>query len=207
MEAGRHRIGGLDAADVDVAVIVCVANARVSTRRGARRPEHGVTLVELMAVIAIVAVLATMAAPTFGSLRRTAGIGAAATELLAALHFARSAAALDGQPVTLCLSADGMSCVRSSADPANGWLVFAQPGAGVAPSATVVPPILRQGRIPEGVVVHGSRAAVTFWPATRASLTSTFDVCDVRRAVTGRAVVVSQTGRPRIAEGEASCGP
>jgi hypothetical protein len=66
---------------------------------------------------------------------------------------------------------------------------------------------LRQSRIPDGVVVRGSRAAVTFWPVARASLTSTFDVCDVRREVAGRAVVVSQTGRPRIAEGDASCAP
>jgi type IV fimbrial biogenesis protein FimT len=164
-------------------------------------------LVELLAVVAIVAILATMAAPTFASLRRTAGVGTAATELLAALHFARSAAALDGQPVTLCLSADGETCVPSSSDPASGWLVFAQPSAGLASSVTVVPPVLRQFHAADNVVVHGSRAAVTFWPAARASLTSTFDVCDARREVAGRAVVVSQTGRPRIAVGNASCGP
>lgn len=183
MGAGKHRIEGL---------------------AGAAR---GVSLVELLAVVAIVAILATMAAPTFGSLRRTASVGAAASELLAALHFARSAAALDGQPVTLCLSADDQTCVTSSADPANGWLVFAQPGAAVAASATVVPPVLRQFRVADGVDVRGTRAAVTFWPAARASLTSTFDVCDVRREVAGRAVVVSQTGRPRVAAEEASCGP
>jgi type IV fimbrial biogenesis protein FimT len=166
-----------------------------------------VTLVELLAVIAIVAILATMAAPTFGSLRRTAGVGTAATELLAALHFARSAAALDGQPVTLCLSADGQNCVTSIGDPAKGWLVFAQPSAAVATQAIVVPPVLREFHVSEGVVVRGSRAAVTFWPSARASLTSTFDVCDARREVAGRAVVVSQTGRPRVAAEEASCGP
>lgn len=204
MEAGRHRIGGSSAADV-AEIARNAASEAVVARRGGRRPALGVTLVELLAVVAIVAILATMAAPSFGSLRRTTAVGAGATELLAALHFARSAAVLDRQPVTLCLSADGQTCVASSADPASGWLVFAQPGAGVAASATVVPPVLRQSQVADGVVVHGSRAAVTFWPATRASLTSTFDVCDVRRQVAGRAVVVSQTGRPRMEN--ASCGP
>src|SRR5262245_46942456 len=108
MGAGKHRIEG---------------------SIGAVARERGVTLVELLAVVAIVAILATMAAPTFGSLRRTAGVGAAATELLAALHFARSAAALDSQPVTLCLSVDGETCVSSSADPAHGWLGFGRPRA------------------------------------------------------------------------------
>ena len=175
----------------------------------AAAPRHarGVTLVELLAVVAVVAILATLAAPTFGSLRRSAGVGAAATELLAALHFARSAAALDGQPVTLCLSADGQTCVASNTDAASGWLVFAQPGAGISGSTSVVPPVLRQFRAPDSVVVRGTRAAVTFWPAARASLTSTFDVCDARREVAGRAVVLSQTGRPRVAVEEASCAP
>jgi type IV fimbrial biogenesis protein FimT len=168
---------------------------------------RGVTLVELLAVIAIVAILASMAAPTFGSLRRTAGVGAAASELLAALHFARSAAALDGRAVTLCLSADDQTCVGSASVAAKGWLVFAQPDPRVAASAVVVPPVLRHFHVAEGVIVRGSRPAVTFWPAARASLTSTFDVCDARREVAGRAVVVSQTGRPRVAAEEASCAP
>jgi type IV fimbrial biogenesis protein FimT len=167
----------------------------------------GVTLVELLAVVAIMAILATMAAPTFGSLRRTAGVGAAASELLASLHFARSVAALDGRAVTLCLSADDETCVDSVATGAKGWLVFAQPNARVTASSEVVPPVLRHFHVADGVVVRGSRAAVTFWPAARASLTSTFDVCDARREVAGRAVVVSQTGRPRVAAEEASCAP
>ncbi|HVY81704.1 MAG TPA: GspH/FimT family pseudopilin [Steroidobacteraceae bacterium] len=187
--------GGLDAR----------TNVRSRLTRAARLA--GLTLVELLAVVAVMAILATLAVPSFGSLRRTAAVGAVTTELVAALHFARSAAALDARPVTLCLSADGQTCVPSARDTATGWLIFVQPDAGVTTSAVVVPPVLRQFRAPEGVAVHGSRAAVTFWPGARASLTSTFDVCDVRRAVAGRAVVVSQTGRPRVAVEEAACAP
>jgi hypothetical protein len=69
----------------------------------------------------------------------------------------------------------------------------------------VMPPVLRRFRVADGVVVHGSRAAVTFWPVARTSLTSTFDVCDAKQEIAGRAVVVSQTGRPRVAVEEASC--
>jgi type IV fimbrial biogenesis protein FimT len=218
MGAGKHRIGGSSGAGASARSAASVgvfarwrrarqrvAGTSASARRTGRGPSRGVTLVELLAVVAILAILATMAAPTFGSLRRTAGVGAAATELLAALHFARSAATLDGQPVTLCLSADGQTCVPSSTDAAKGWLVFAQPGAGVTASTAVVPPVLRHFQVTDGVVVHGSRAVVTFWPAARASLTSTFDVCDERGEVAGRAVVVSQTGRPRIEVAGASC--
>jgi hypothetical protein len=46
---------------------------------------------------------------------------------------------------------------------------------------------------------------VTFWPVTRAASTSTFELCQVGRRATGRSIVVSQTGRPRVATEAASC--
>jgi type IV fimbrial biogenesis protein FimT len=166
---------------------------------------RGVTLLELLVALSIAAILVALAAPSFGSFRRAAGVGTTTSELLSALHFARSTAALEGLPVTLCLSRDEGSCVDSASAAGTGWLVFAQPDASVASSATVSSPILRSFQLPGDISVHGSRAAVTFWPATRASTTSTFDVCDVSGRTRGRAVVVSQTGRPRVVPEEASC--
>jgi type IV fimbrial biogenesis protein FimT len=166
----------------------------------------GLTLLELLVAVAIAATLAALAAPSFGSFRRAAGVGTATSELLSALHFARSTAVLRGSPVTLCLSRDDRTCVGSaSAAAVTGWLVFAQPDASVSAAPAVVDSVLRSFRLPADVSVHGSRAAVTFWPATRASTTSTFDVCDVGGRTRGRAVVVSQTGRPRVAPEEAAC--
>jgi type IV fimbrial biogenesis protein FimT len=166
---------------------------------------RGVTAPELLTVLAIAAVLAVLAAPSFGSLRRAAGVSTATTELLGALHFARSSAVLNGVPVTLCLSADAATCVTSDSAAAIGWLVFAEPGARVSPSTVGDQPVLRSFHLPPDVSVHASRTAVTFWPITRAGTTSTFDVCDVNRAVRGRAVVVSQSGRPRVAVEDATC--
>ncbi len=181
----------------------------VAGQATARRGTHGggMTLVELLTAIAVAAVLAALAAPSFGSLRRAADVSAATNELLAALHFARSSAVLNAVPVTLCLSADEITCIASAATGATGWLVFEEPDARVAPATVVAYPVLRSFRVPAEVIVHGSRAAVTFWPVARASTTSTFDVCDVSHAVRGRAIVVSQTGRPRVALEEAACAP
>jgi len=173
--------------------------------------KRGFTLIELLVVIAVVAIVTGFAVPGFGNLRRAAGVSVTASELLGALHFARSAAVLNGEPVTLCLSANQETCVASGSEAATGWLVFPDPGARLSGAAAAGQPILRSFRSPDDVVVQGSRAAVTFWPVTRASTTSTFDVCDVNpevsRKVRGRAVVVSQTGRPRVAAEEAACGP
>jgi len=173
---------------------------------GKRSGCRGVTLLEMLVVVAIAATLVALAAPSFASFRRAAGVSAAANELLGALYFARSAAILGGTPVTLCLSADAATCVSSDAPAAAiGWLVFTKPDAKAPASSVDGQPILRSFRLPPDVSVHASRAAVTFWPVSRAGSTSTFDVCDVNRAVRGRAVVVSQTGRPRVAVEEATC--
>lgn len=170
---------------------------------GAR--SRGFTVLELMVVVAIAAVLAALAAPSFGSFRRAAGVSTATAELLGALHFARSSAVLNGLPVTLCLSADAATCASSDSVAAIGWLVFARPDASAFSSSVGDQNILRSFRLPPDVSVHASRTAVTFWPITRAGTTSTFDVCDVGGAVRGRAVVVSQTGRPRVAVEDATC--
>jgi type IV fimbrial biogenesis protein FimT len=155
----------------------------------------------MLVVVAIAATLVALAAPSFAGFRRAAGVSAAANELLGALHFARSAAILEGAPVTLCLSGDAGTCITSSAQAAVGWLVFTNPDASSATEQAV----LRRVRLPPDVSVHASRAAVNFWPVSRAGSTSTFDECDVNRAVRGRAIGVSQTGRPRVAVEEATC--
>jgi type IV fimbrial biogenesis protein FimT len=171
------------------------------------RSVRGVTALELLVVVAVAAVLATLAVPSFGSLRRAASVSAATNQLLWALHFARSSAILNGLPVTLCLSKDDATCLESAVTAGTGWLVFYQPSGRVAARPASDHPLLHSFRLPADVTVHGTRAAITFWPVTRAGTTGTFDVCNVGATPRGRAVVVSQTGRPRVAVEEAGCAP
>jgi type IV fimbrial biogenesis protein FimT len=172
------------------------------------RRERGVSALELMVAVAVVAVLALVAVPSFARMRQAASLSAATNQLLWALNFARSASILNSAPVTLCLSADGASCLESAAAAGIGWLVFYQSGGRVGSQPAVLPPLLHSFRLPENVTVHGTRAAVTFWPVARAGTTSTFDLCvDGRTSSTGRAVVVSQTGRSRVAVEAAACAP
>lgn len=163
--------------------------------------QRGFSVLELMVVLMVAVVLATITAPSFARMRRAASLSAATNQLLWALSFARSAAVLNSAAVTLCLSSDGESCIESEAAGAVGWLVFYQ---AAGPAAV---PLLHVFRLPSDVSVHGTRSAVTFWPVARAGTTSTFDLCAVDRRVAGRAVVVSQTGRARVAMEEAACAP
>lgn len=151
---------------------------------------RGYSAVELLIVTVVVAVLASFAVPTYVRLSRSASLSTAANQMLWALHLARSTSILRGKEVVVCLSADGAECLGAAAQRATGWLVVAGDD------------VLRQLPVPPGVTVRGTRAAVTFWPVAMAGTTGTFTFC---AGAEGRAVVISQTGRPRVESKGVSC--
>lgn len=172
-----------------------------------RRGQRGLTLFELLIALSIVALLATLAVPGFAGLKRSAGMSSAANELLWALQWARSSAGMKGSPVTVCLTGDDRTCIGTPDIAAVGWLVFEAGAAAAASSTGTLPPavILQAFHLPADVTVTATRPAVTFWPVARAGMTSTFELCDVRSRMSGRSIVVSQTGRPRVSPEPASC--
>lgn len=165
--------------------------------------QRGFTATELLMALAVVGVLVTLAVPGFAALARSVGLSSAANELLLALHTARSAAVLRGSPVAVCLTADGQTCVALPDSAASGWLVFVPDGSAAVSRPAVVGEVLARFSLPNRLTVSASRPTVTFWPVTRAAATSTFDLCDLEGA--GRSIIVSQTGRPRVATEVTSC--
>ena len=157
-----------------------------------RPPVHthrtaGFSLLEVLVTLGLVALLATLAVPSFRTLRANAAAGAAANELLLALHRARSNALTRGVATQLCPTDTAGACLRGGA--AQGYRVYADavPGA----------PLLRR-RLPEGLTLTATRPLVTYWPWPRAGTTVTFTLCDPRSPAAARQVIVSQTGRPRV---------
>ena len=174
-------------------------------RVGRMTVEGGFTATELLVTLAIAAVLMSLAVPGFAALARSFGLSSAANELIFALHLARSSAVLRGLPVAVCLTADDATCLATPGAAAKGWLVFVPDGAAAVSRPAVVGEVLSRFRLPNTLTVSASRPTVTFWPVTRAGSTSTFDLCDVAGRGAGRSIVVSQTGRPRVAAEATSC--
>ena len=147
----------------------------------------GFSLLELLVSLAILALLATLATPSFVALRANAAAGAAANQLLLALHRARSTALARGTATELCLADAGGNCLQQGT--ATGYRVSLRD----APQA----PLARQG-LPPGLTLVATRQSLTYWPWPRAGTTVTFTLCDPRAPVAARQVIVSQTGRPRV---------
>lgn len=167
--------------------------------RALSRPSRGVSLPELLAVLCIVAALLAAATPAFRPTLARARLASSVHSMLVALHFARSTAILRGLPTAVCLSADGERCLASSAPDARGWLVFHDLARSTPVQIDAPDRLLRRFELPDEVTLSGSRAALTYWPVSRAGTTGTFLFCHADRPGEGRAVIVSRTGRPRTA--------
>jgi type IV fimbrial biogenesis protein FimT len=163
----------------------------------APRP-RGFGLVELLATLAIAAIVLALASPAFGRVRANAITLAAANALVGALHLARSQALLRGRPAVLCLSADGHRCLESpGVGRTRGWIVFVNERPERRPQRDALEPLVARYDLPADLAVHASRVAVTYWPVSRAGTTATVTLCAPRGLAAARAVIVSQSGRPR----------
>jgi type IV fimbrial biogenesis protein FimT len=82
----------------------------------------GFGLMELVIVMLLVAILAGIAIPSYKYVTTSNRMAGEINGLLGDLQFARSQAIKEGLPVTVCSSADQLTCGNSHWQ--NGWIVF-----------------------------------------------------------------------------------
>jgi Tfp pilus assembly protein FimT len=114
---------------------------------------------------------------------------------MAGMHLARRLALARGQSVTVCPSADGRRCGFDGTE----WVLFANDPGGSEARREDDEQLLRRWQLPAGVVVSGSRGYAAFQPRPGAAATVTFEFGHAGSPEQVRKVVVSQTGRPRVA--------
>ncbi|GAB4170579.1 MAG: hypothetical protein Kow0020_04920 [Wenzhouxiangellaceae bacterium] len=160
---------------------------------------RGYTLIELMLALAVASLVVVLALPAMGSFLARQRIDAAANELVAHLNVARLAAVSRAHRVVLCPSTDGAQC-----DQANrwerGWIVFHDPDGNLAPASDA--DLIRIHGPVDGMDLDSAgRRFVRYQPdGTAGGSNLTIKLCDRTDPERARAVIVSNTGRPRVAD-------
>ncbi len=153
---------------------------------------------ELLLTLTLVAIVVGFAIPSFA---RTIANGRLRTEVNAlfdAVHLARKESVMRRSVVSICPSFDGMSCMPGR-DWSGGWIMFNNKDRDEPPALDPGEPVLQIHRAGPNVRITANRSGFTLRATELRATNGTIVVCDLASRVTPRALVISYTGRPRVA--------
>jgi type IV fimbrial biogenesis protein FimT len=168
-----------------------------------RRRTSGFTLWELLCTLGLAAVLLGTGVPALHSFLLDAKLTADVNGWVLAVQLARSEAAKRGRPVIVCPTQDSVSCGGSAT---QRWMVFVNLDDRYPVRRSDHEPLLFLHTAESGGSVVSNRPYYEF-RAGRRSTNGTIVLCDSRGPTSAKAVIVSYTGRPRVANRDADGRP
>jgi len=166
-----------------------------------RRRCAGLTLLELVATLAISSITLSLAVPAMSALAGNNARTSATNTLVRHLQLARSEAVTRGATTILCPSVDGQACLNSTEWDLGYILVTDSNNSG---SVDAGDSLLRvfQGVEPRiSIKSTAGRKRILFNSLGMSpGYNLTLSFCDRQLVVDPRAVILSNTGRPRLSE-------
>ncbi len=156
------------------------------------------SLLELVLTVAVASIVIALAIPSFGDTLAKQRQRVEIDALFRAVHHAKKASVVRNQVVTLCATRDGELCANS-ADWSSGWMMFENSDRDSPPQRDPGEPRLRYHAVHPDVEVSSNRRNYTLRSTQRRATNGTLVVCDRTGRVPPRALVISFTGRPRVA--------
>lgn len=159
---------------------------------------RGYSLLELLMTLTLAGLVLTLGLPSFSQLAADKRLRAEVDALFHAIHLARKASIVRRRVVSLCPSANGLRCENDN-DWSRGWLVFADADRDEPPQVDAGEDILLRHDVDPRVRIQANRKAFTLRATHLRATNGTLLFCDRAGRATSRALVVSYTGRPRVA--------
>lgn len=167
----------------------------------------GVSLVELVCALTLVGVLAALATPMFKDVSLNAARTAAVNGFFHALFLARSEAIKRNTVVSICRSLDGATCATRSAEWTVGWIVFVNPDRDQPAERDAGEEVLSTYDGWRTGTISSNRLTYSFRPHNQSVVNGTILFCDPRGPDHSRAIIISHTGRPRVAQRDSKGKP
>ena len=159
---------------------------------------RGFTLYELLITIVLIALITGLAIPSFSSTIARQRQRVEIDALFHAIHLARKESIMRRKVVSLCPSNDGENC-SPSRNWSSGWLMFENNDRDSPPRIDPGESILARHRGDDQVRISANRKGFTLRATFLRATNGTLVFCDRKNRIVPRALVVSYTGRPRIA--------
>jgi len=159
---------------------------------------QGFTLFELLITMLLIALISSLAVPSLAASLARQRQSVEINALFHAIHLARKESIMRRKVVSLCPSLDGRKCT-SSRDWSTGWLMFENKDRDSPPRIDDDEPVLYSHRVSDHVRISANRKGFTLRATFLRATNGTFVFCDPEQRITPKALVVSYTGRPRVA--------
>ena len=156
--------------------------------RAGRGLARGFTLIELLIAIAITAILLRLAVPAFSDAFLSNKLATYSNSFVASALLARSEAIKRNAAVTLCRSADGLTCATSGTWQ-QGWIVT---------TGTAV--VQAREALSTDYGFTSSVYSLSFQPSGVSATSTTLTLCRASPSVgsQGRQILISSTGKPSV---------
>ena len=159
---------------------------------------RGFTLYELLMTLALVAILLSLGVPAFSGTLARSRQAVEINALFHAVHLARKESIVQRRTVSLCASEDGQSC-SGGTDWSAGWIVFRNTDGDSPPTVDAGEFIVQAHTVDPRTRITANRRGFTLRATVKRATNGTLVVCDARNRARPKALVVSYTGRPRVA--------
>lgn len=163
-----------------------------------RAASRAYSLYELVITLAIASTLLLVGVPSFGRLIAGNRLTVELNALFHAVHVARKESIMRRQVVSICPSTGGLQCTPGS-DWSHGWIMFENSDRDEPPYIDSGEAVLQVHRVNEGVTLRANRRGFTLRGTYRRATNGTIVACDAASRTPPRALVISWSGRPRVA--------
>jgi type IV fimbrial biogenesis protein FimT len=163
--------------------------------------QRGYSLYELIMTLTLVGLILTLGLPSFGSLVADKRLRVESDALFHAVHLARKSSIVRRHVVSLCPSVDGQSC-SPGYDWSTGWILFVNADRDDPPQVDENETVINRHSVDERVQILANRRGFTLRSTQLRATNGTLVICDRAGRGEPRALVVSYTGRPRVARSD-----
>ena len=158
----------------------------------------GYSLYELIMTLGLVALILTVGVPSFGAIVASQRLRVEVDGLFHAIHLARKESVVRRRVMTICPTRNGTVCEAGS-DWSDGWMLFVNIDRDCPANRDHDEPVIKWVQAHPGNKIIANRRAFSLRSTHLRATNGTLVFCDRAGRARPRALVVSYTGRPRVA--------